>query len=287
MLKFIDGRPAMNMAEGDAVVPPAGGGSDKPWYDGAAAEDVGYLQNRGWDKVDAKTAALNAGKAHREAEKLIGAPADKIVRLPADPNDAEGWRQVQRKLGAPADEKGYDFSVIKHADGTVLEDAFASAMKARALKLGLKPTDATEMVSELVKMGDASEAAEATEAAGKLALEKTKLDENWGPKADTNLFIAKQTAAALGVTPEQVAAAEKIVGYAALMEMFRNIGSKIGEDRFVVAPGGGNPGPMSKEAAMDRLSSLKADKVWVASYLNGDAEKAKEMAALNAMIAKR
>jgi hypothetical protein len=36
---------------------------------------LGYLQNRGWDKVDAKTAAINAGKAHREAEKLIGAPA--------------------------------------------------------------------------------------------------------------------------------------------------------------------------------------------------------------------
>jgi hypothetical protein len=49
-------------------------------------------------------------KAHREAEKLIGAPASEMIRIPKDPNDAEGWRQVRSRLGVPADEKGYDFA---------------------------------------------------------------------------------------------------------------------------------------------------------------------------------
>jgi len=100
MLKFKNGLLMTTMVEGDAGGGSGGGDAAaaaaaagaKPWYEGAAAEDVGYFQNRGWDKVDAKTAAFNAAKAHREAEKLIGAPADKMIRLPNDPNDAEAWR---------------------------------------------------------------------------------------------------------------------------------------------------------------------------------------------------
>lgn len=293
MLKFIEGRPAMLLAEGD---PAPGGGGDaaaaaaaaaaapKPWYEGAAAEDVGYFQNRGWDKLDAKGAALEAAKAHRNAEKMLGHPADKMVRLPADANDAEGWRQVRLKLGAPQDAKGYDFTAIKHADGSPLEEAFANTMKERALRLGLKPSDALEFVSDLVKMGDESEGAEATEVAGKLAAEKTKLAENWGSKYAANEFVAKQTAAALGVTPEQVSALEKMVGYAAAMEMFRNIGTKIGEDKFVLSPGGGANQIMTKEQAVDRKDSLMKDTVWVSKYNSGDTAAFNEMLALNKMI---
>src|SRR5258708_6406048 len=131
MLKFLNDRllgtcidePAPPAGTPPAGTPPA---SDKPWHDGLAAEDVGYFQNRGWDKVDAKTAAINAAKAHREAEKLIGAPADKIIRLPNDPNDAEAWRQVRLRLGAPKDAKEYDFSTVKFADGTDLDEPFVT-----------------------------------------------------------------------------------------------------------------------------------------------------------------
>ena len=110
MLKFLNGRllgTCIDEPAPAAGVPAPAAGGEKPWHDGLPAEDVGYFQNRGWDKTDAKTAAVAAAKAHREAEKLIGAPADKIVRLPNDPNDAEAWRQVRLRLGMPQDEKGY------------------------------------------------------------------------------------------------------------------------------------------------------------------------------------
>ena len=45
-------------------------------------------------------------------------------------------------------------------------------------------------------------------------------------------IIAQQAAKALGATPEQVAALESVVGYDKVMEMFRSIGSKIGEDKL-------------------------------------------------------
>lgn len=278
--------------EGDEGAPAGGGGTPpadggKPWYDGAAAEDVGYFQNRGWDKVDAKTAAFNAAKAHREAEKLIGAPADKIIRLPNDPNDAEAWRGVRLKLGMPQDDKGYadTLKVVKHADGSDLKPEEVAALSQRAFKLGLSKADALTYVSETIKDGDTSRSSSTVELEGKLAVEKTKLADNWGTKYEANMFVAKQTAIALGVTPEQIAALEKAVGYSAVMEMMRNIGSKIGEDRFVnTVLNNGAPAIMSKEQAVDRKTSLMADKAWVKSYLDGDTAKKAEMTALNTMI---
>lgn len=289
MLKFLNGRLMGTTAEGDA--PPAGGGGgappaggDKPWYDGAAAEDVGYLQNRGWDKVDAKTAALNAAKAHREAEKLIGAPADKIIRIPNDPNDAEAMRQVRLRLGMPQDEKGYDFTPLKHADGSALTDAEKATWQKKAYGLGLRPSDALAFVQESIKEADDAKAAPTAELQAKIAAEKTKLAQNWGANYEANLFVAKQTAAALGVSPEVLEALGNTVGLAATMEMFRNIGTKIGEDKFVMSHLPGNTGVMTKEQAIDKKRALMNDRVWADAYLKGDAAKLAEMTALNTMI---
>lgn len=292
---FENGRPHLLMIEGAEGAPAGGGGAPaggdggaKPWYDGAAAEDVGYFQNRGWDKVDAKTAAFNAAKAHREAEKLIGAPADKIIRLPNDPNDAEAWRGVRLKLGMPQDAKGYadSLKVVKHANGTDLSADEVTTLSERAFKLGLSKSDALTYVSETIKERDASVTTNAAELEGKLAAQKSALAENWGPNFDANMFVAKRTAGALGVTPEQVAALERVIGYDKVMDMFRNIGTKIGEDKFVNSTdmNNGLPRTMTKEQAVDRKASLMADKAWVTAYLAGDAQKKAEMTALNTMI---
>lgn len=258
--------------------------ADKPWFDGAAPEEIGYLQNRGEDKKTAREAALAAGKSHREAEKLLGAPADKIVRLPNDPNDAEGWRQVQRKLGAPADAKEYDFSTVKFSDGSPLDDKFVSLMREQAIGLGLSKDKAAAHVQAVVKFMDAAENADATEMQGKIAAEKTKLATNWGPNYEANLFVAKQAATKLGVTSEELTALGNTIGFAKTMELFRNVGTKIGEDKFVLSQAPGGNGIMTKEQAVDRKSSLMKDEVWVKAYLGGDAAKKAEMTALNTMI---
>ncbi len=245
---------------------------------------MGYFQNRGWDKVDAKTAALNAAKAHREAEKLIGAPADKMIRLPNDPNDAEAMRQVRQKLGMPQDAKGYDFSSIKRADGSELPQADRDMWAQRALDLGLKPADAIKLVSETVKSEDALRSSESTEAAGKLAMEKTELAKNWGANYEANMFIARQAAAKLNIAPEAIVALEKAVGYSKVMEMFRDLGTKIGEDRFVSNPGPGGTGVMTREQAVAKKAELMRDTQWTKSYMDGDRAKAAEMTALNTII---
>lgn len=286
---FENGRPFMLMAEGDP--PPAGGGDAaaaagaKPWYDGADAETVGYLQNRGLDKLPPNEAALKAAGFHREAERLIGAPANEIVRLPKDPNDAAAWAAVRTRLGAPADEKGYNFADIKHADGSALTADEVTAWSKRALTLGLRPSDAVTLVADTIKAGDEAASSGLVEKQGKIAAEKTALAQSWGPNFEANMFVAKRAAAALGVTPEAIQALEGQIGYKAVMEMMRNIGSKIGEDKFVMSQQpGGIPQAMTREQAVERKASLMADKVWVKAYLEGDNQKAAEMTALNTMI---
>src|SRR5437879_5504237 len=87
------------------------------WHQGADAETLGHIQNRGWQDKPANEVALAAIKAHREAEKLIGVPADQLLRLPVSTADAEAWKPVWQKLGAPVDAAGYDFTPIKTAAG--------------------------------------------------------------------------------------------------------------------------------------------------------------------------
>ena len=101
-----------------APAPPA----NTPWYQGNAAvtpEFIGHWQTRGWHDLPPDQLAINVTKAYREAEKFIGAPADELIRVPKDANDAAGWGKVWQRLGAPKDKDGYDFSTAKSQFGDV------------------------------------------------------------------------------------------------------------------------------------------------------------------------
>ena len=105
-----------------------------------------------------------------------------------------------------------------------------------------------------------------------------------GPEPRGQQFVAKQAAAKLGVTPEQVAALEQTVGYAKVMEMFRDIGTKIGEAKFVSSTGP-TGGIMTREQAVAKRAELMGDTNWAKRYLDGGAPEAREMNALLVLIA--
>ncbi|MDE2020403.1 MAG: hypothetical protein KGJ13_08715, partial [Patescibacteria group bacterium] len=131
--------------------------ADAPWYQGADQETVGYLQNRGLDRKTPKEAALEAIKAHREAEKFIGAPADKLVRLPKDEADTAGWEQVYGRLGVPADAKGYDFSDLKFSDGSEPDSDFTDFFKNNARKYHLTKQAARDLMHDMLGYMEKSE----------------------------------------------------------------------------------------------------------------------------------
>jgi hypothetical protein len=264
-----------------------GGGGAAPWYQGVAGIDselIGHFVNKGWDKLTAAEAAAHAAKAHRDAEKFVGAPANELMRLPKDASDEAGWKNIWKKLGTPDKSDDYDFSGIKRSDGTALDDAFAKQMKDEAFKLNLPKDTAAKMTEQFVKYQDNVRAAESAEQAAKLTEERQALQKNWGANFEANKFTAQRAAQALGVDPETVGLLEKHVGYSKVMDMFLNIGSKIGEDKFVSSGGNSSNGVMTRDQAIARKGELMADKAWTKSYLDGDAAKKREMLALNTLI---
>jgi hypothetical protein len=256
-----------------------------PWYQGADPELIGHIQTKGWHEKPANEAALEAVKAHREAERHIGVPADQIIRAPKDANDEAGWKALYARLGVPETADKYDFSTVKRADGTPLDDSLTAFLRQTASDLKLPADRAPALANELTKYLDGQKAAAATEIDAKVIEERAALQKNWGANFEANKFLAQRGAIALGVDPEVVMALEKQVGYAKTMEAFRRVGELNGEGRFIA---NGNPnfnsGVRTVEQAVARKAELMADSAWVGRYNAGGAPEAREMKALLTII---
>lgn len=274
----------------------AGGGSSGPWYSTKLdAEHIGHIQNSGWADKGAEDLAVEAIKAHRSAAKMIGVPADELVRLPKSPGDAEGWGKVWSRLGKPGEAKDYDFSKVQNTAGKTVHDfkaedgknpyeAIIESTRNAAFAANLTKDAAASMLAAAIKDFDNRAQRTAADAAAALETERAGLKTNWGKNYDAHMVVAKRAAEALGVAPEAVDALEKVVGYSKVMDMFRNIGEKIGEAKFITGGNNGNGGVMTREQATARKAELMRDTAWTAKYLNGDTEAAREMTALNTII---
>lgn len=250
------------------------------WYSGYDDETKGYVQNKGLSTKTVGEAFAAVSKMHRDAEKFVGAPADELIRLPKDPTSPE-WKNVYQRLGAPKDAKEYDFKDIKFTDGTELDPAFTDLMRTNAVSANLTKDQALTVTKAVVQFLDKADQDDVAQFTAQVAKEKAELKANWGANEAANMVIARAAANALGVKPETVAALEKTAGYAQVMEMFRQIGTKIGEDKFVSGNTGGNPNaPMTREAAISRKKELMNDAQWRTRYLQGGSEEKRQMEAL-------
>lgn len=253
------------------------------WHAKLDAETRGYAENRGLLAKDAVEAFVDAARSHREAQAHIGTPADQLLKLPKADAPAEEWKAVWQKLGMPADATGYDFSAVKSSvEGRTVDPALIESIRAAALDANLPAPAAVKVAAAIQAHLDKAGAESATEAAAKLEAGRAALKANWGQNFDANLTIAKQAFAALVPSQEAMAALEGQVGYDAVMEMFRKIGSQIGEDKFVT---NGMParGLMTRDAAMQRIAELKTDTEWTTKFLNGSLAEKKEFDNLHAI----
>lgn len=261
------------------------GGGGNPWYGAPDAETLTYITARGLDKLTPDKAALASIQSHREAEKLLGVPKEQLLQLPKDDSDVEGWNRVHTRLGAVADPKDYDFSTVRLDGGEPFTEDVAASIRSLAHEMKLSKPMATLLAQRLVDLG-----AKSTEDAGALnaaalAQEKDKLKQSWGYNAATNQVVADNAMRALNVTDEQRDSLTGAIGYAAAMEMFRNIGARIGEDAFVTNKTPGGTTAMTKDAAQYRLTQLQNDTIWYDKFMKGDVQAAKEFNDLTAMLA--
>jgi len=279
-----EGLPAGGVAPADGGAP-IGAPVGPAWYEGKVdAETLGHWQNRGWHTKSAEEVAIEATKAHREAERFIGAPANELLRMPKADADAVTLQSFWGRLGAPNDKTGYDLSGVKFADGTPLDDAFVQTFRETAASLHLPKDAAAGVAQAFVKFLDNADMAEATEHSAALQTERDALAKSWGPNYNANLLVAQNTARALGLDPDTVGALEKQIGYTKVLEMFRTIGTKIGEDKFVSGNSPAGPGVMTREQAVASKADLMKDTAWVQRYLANGAAELRQMLALNTLI---
>lgn len=261
--------------------PPAA--TETSWYAGFDDETKGYVQNKGLSAKSLSEAFSTVVKMNRDADKFIGAPATEMVRLPKDPNAPE-WSNVYKRLGALNAPEEYKFEGVKHSGDKPLSDALTDTLRKAAFSAHLSPDAANVMAKEVVKHYDSTEASRLADQTAKVEAEKKILKDNWGVNGVTNMVVAKNAAVALGIDAEAVEALEKTVGYAKVMEMFRHIGSKIGEDKFISMGGSGGRQPMTKEAAVSEKADLMRDEAWVKRYNAGGVDEKRKMWALNQII---
>lgn len=253
---------AAALAAAAAAAPPlltvGTNGAAPPWYADFDEITRGFFQNRGLDKKTAPEAAMQLSKDYRELHSKAGLPADRILRIP-DAADAEGWKAVHQKLGVPADPAQYDFTAVKRADGSVLDEHAVSFMRATAQALNLPAAAAPQLAAAIIKRDDEARAATAGAEAVARALAGDQINANWGPNREINNFYANRAAMALGLTPEFIAAVPGAL-YAGFMEQLREAGTRMGEAKLLghgVDGGSLTNGPATREGAIARLAEMK------------------------------
>ena len=256
------------------------------WYEGQDPTLVGHITNKGWADKPANEVAVEAIKAHINAEKLIGAPSDQVLRIPKADDDA-AQNVFWQKLGFPATGKdGYDFSTLKAADGSPLKTPTIDTLREIAGTLRLPQSAALRLAEELTKAEAGRVTADQAEKTAKLGEQKKALADNWGQNFEANMLVAKAAAKAIGIDPEVVGALEGVIGYDRIMEAFRMLGTKLGEDRLVVPQNDPTKGGiMSRDQAKARLEELKRDQAFVKRYQDGGTAERREMDSLHAIIA--
>lgn len=262
------------------------------WHAGLDAEILGTAQRKGWDLSDPSKAFATAANAYSSAEKLVGAPPDKVLRMPEASADAATLDAFWQRLGAAKEAKEIDFSAIKGAGDKPFDEKLAEVIRSTALAARAPKDVALATAAALQKHFDSEASAAKTIRDGQINADKEALKTSWGANIDRNMFVANQAleklATAISMPIDKAKAAwdalSKVGGLGATdaVNMLYEMGKRMGEDRFVSsgAPGGSNL-PMTREAAVAEITALKGDALFRDRLLKGDKEATQQWTALH------
>lgn len=270
-------------------------GGQATWFSGLDAEHAGHVQARGWDKLDPAAAAQEATKGHVAATRMLGVPADQLLRLPKDAADSDGWRGVWQRLGAPADPKDYAFEGLDLGDAGATT-SFMDALRQTAAAANMPK----QMVSEIARgvqkwIADRGTSYDA-EVAENAASADRAIKENWGREHEHFTYVSKLGREALASRlgerlGGQIDGAFNVLreqGFGELAaELGRVVGAGLSEDRSGGGSGGGSGGAtrMTKEMAQSRIEELKRDPAFGARAVMGDADALRELGRLHRLLA--
>lgn len=245
------------------------------WYPNATAEDVAYLQSKGWDKAEKPAEAILT--SYKNLEKLFGADkAGNTVILPGAEADKAALDAFYNKLGRPEAPDKYTAEAFAG-----LDEEGNKSLRAAAHAAGI--TD--KQLAAMQKFNNESEEAFKNQLVQNATIEfeaqKTALVKEWGAAHDQNIQLAKEGVAKLGWTKDQIDAMQIGLGYDGVMKLALQIGKAVGEGTFVTNDGnrasGGNPNALSPAQATAELKRLSNDKEFTTALMDKNHPKHKEM----------
>jgi hypothetical protein len=256
------------------AAPPAPAPAGYAWPDELKAT----ASAKGWDKFTSADEALQeVTRSYINAEKLLGGPREKLLRLPDEGASPEAWEKVHAALGRPASPDGY--KITKPADipadfpyETAIKPMLDAALP-ELHKLGQTPAQVQGLTNLITSINVAAMQNAQAEAQQRAEAGEAELRRELGGRYDTDMALADRAAARFG--GEEFAGWLKQYGFdkePAFKRMLINIGRATAEDTTL--PGGGGNG-MSAATEIDRLI---ADKTFQAQMNGNDGHEAKKAA---------
>ncbi len=204
--------------------------------------------------------------SYLNAQKLLGVPADQIVRLPGQ-DDTAGWDQVYAKLGRPEKADGYKFADVKLPDGLKVDDTLKTGYMDAAHKAGLSTRQANSLYEWWNGAMASGFTAQQGQTAQGLAQAEAALKTEWGAAFDQNVQLAKDAINHYG--GEKLKAELDANGMANSPELARvmaKIGANLREDGALTGRGGGGGDMKSPAEARQEINALQADKDFAKQY---------------------
>jgi len=237
--------------------------------EGATADHVAMAEKKGWNNP------VTAMDNYTNLEKMVGG---KLSVPEAD--DAEGWTNLYGKLGRPEEAAGYEFGELPEGHSADEIEWFRGVSH----ELGLSQAQASKLAGMRIErdqqlMGDMDATSETDN-----VNQMNELKTEWGGKYEDNINTGKSGIAALGLSQEQVAGIEKVIGTAATFKMAHQVGVKIGEPGFMDGDTNTNFG-MSAGQAQGEYDSLMGRTDFRDRYLSGDASAVAQVTKLQEVIA--
>lgn len=230
-------------------------GSSAPWYGEIPAdrpqEFREWISNKGFKDP------LSALESYHNAEKLLGAPADQIIRLPKA-DDAQAWEGVWAKLGRPEKPEGYELPVPEGDDGE-----FAKLASQWFHAAGV-PKAAAQAIAKAANEHAAAQMKTQKEALEREANQQLEaLKTEWGAEFDKRAEFAKRGLAAYGkkagLDDNDLGVLEHAIGTAKMIRLFAALGETTAEHDF----GGGGEGGvgLTPQAAKQKLDEIRQQRI--------------------------
>lgn len=243
--------------------PNPGGTPPADWMNNFPADVKGYAELKGFKDP------ASVVDSYRNMEKLMGAPKERLLRLPDNMDEPGAMNDVYNRLGRPAKPSDYKVTFQEGAG----DESLAKWMQETFHENGLTAKQAEKFVERWNSKYKETSEASAQKANDQFRAQETSLKTKWGAAYDQNKAIARSAAREFGVTPEVIDKLESSMGYDGVMEFMNQVGSKLGEGDFHLSTkGSGMQRILPPDAAKAAIDMKRSDAEFVKKLESGNTE---------------